>query len=86
MTDPSSVCVIWPAQGLGILGPSFALAWPGDRVPCFGDLLLAIDVAASKIDDVTQVRATLPSNFRRQSELSAAIVRYPARRRPRWTT
>jgi hypothetical protein len=86
MTDPSSVWVLLPGQGSSILGPSFALPWQVNRVPCFGDLLLAIDVAASNIDDVVQVGATLPSNSGRQSRPSAAIVRYPTSRRPRWTT
>ena len=31
------------AQGLSVLGPSFARAWPVEETPCFGDLILAID-------------------------------------------
>jgi hypothetical protein len=86
LTDPSRVWGRWPDQGSSNLDRSLALAWPVDRVSGFGDVLLAIDVASSKIGNVVQVATILRSNSERQSRPSAAIVRYPARRSPRWTT
>ena len=86
MTDPTIDSAVSPGQGASILGPLFAPAWPVDRIPCFGDLLLAIDVAASKIEEVVQVGGTLPSTSARQSGLSTAIVRNPTSRGPRCTT
>ena len=82
MTDPTIESAVSLSQAASILGASFASAWPVDRFPCFGDLLLAIDVAASKNDGVVQVGATLPPTSARQSGLSTAIVRYPTSRRP----
>jgi hypothetical protein len=41
-------------QDLGLLGPTFDRAWPVDEVPCFSDLLRAIDEADEKLRQAAQ--------------------------------
>lgn len=36
-------------RDLGLLGPTFARAWPVENTPCFGELLRAIDGADREI-------------------------------------
>src|SRR5688572_22713553 len=80
LTDLCSVRGLWPDQCSSNLGPSFTLAWPVDPVVRFGDLLLAVDDAASQIENVLHVATTSASNSGRPLSPSAAIVRYATRR------